>query len=516
LSQAGTQLKAPQNSTKGWAILGLAILALILAIGLASSYSPFYALAGALAAAVGGLLFVRPRLGTYLVILSFPFLANVPRGTPIPGLKLDEVLIIISAIYYLIGPSTRKGFRFSAIDYLYWAMFLAGSIIPVLGVLARGQSPDWFGLVALLKQYILYRLIVMTLNERKHIARAVTLLLLTSLPVTVLAFMQLQDVAGVRSLLATIYKSSAQYVLSADVRRDFFRATATLGNWNALGGYAAFGACVGLAVIRYYKALEKPWLGPLALAANLATLMMAFSSSSIVGFGVGAFVWWILRARKTKLTKRQLLYVVIIVIIGSAAFLMAGKITLQLQFKRQTSSQVLDLATGKIYPTYGVPSSVVVRWALSRYLFGLMAEDGLALMTGFGTGDNAIARLPFGTAESGYVTMLFFYGPLFVLAYLALLWVVLKQANRIRRCLGEEDELGLVVTTAVISITIAMAVMNIIHPYYSAAGVTHYYWTVVGCMMVLPKLYKGTQQVPNKMPARFSDQRSAETAYERA
>jgi hypothetical protein len=137
-----------------------------------------------------------------------------------------------------------------------------------------------------------------------------------------------------------------------------------------------------------------------------------------------------------------------------------------------------------------LPRSILTRGLLAKYLFTLMVQDGLALFTGFGAGENARALLPWGTAESGYMTMLFFYGTLFVLAYLLLLKTVFSQARRLRRSLPPGEEMGRGIATAVISIVAAMAVMNIVHPYYTAAGVTHYFWIVLGCMMALRGLYR--------------------------
>lgn len=486
------------NESKSWqkTAMGLALAGALVGGAFlprfmgSSSRRQLYILAGMLALSVGSILFVRPRWGTYLVILSFPVLAAIPRGAYVPGLKLDEVLIIVSLLMCLVRRNVNK-IQLTKIDYAYLFMFLMGTVLPVLGVVARGQSPDWAEVIALLKQYALYRLIVMTLNSRSHLSRAVVLLLLPSLLVSVVALLQLLDVASIRSLLSDIYYEGGAFSVGSQV----YRATATLSNWNSLGGYAALGACLSLALIRHRKALMIPWLAPVALAANLSMLMLAGSSSSVVGFMSGAFVWWILRSRRARLQKRHLLYILLILVVGSVVLVVAGQAVLQKQIERQRPSEVVDRATGRTVVISWVPRSVVVRWLLARYLFGLIAEDGLALLTGFGVGEDALALLPWGTAESGYMTMLFFYGPLFVLAYLVLLRVIVSQARRIRKHLKADDELGMAITTAVISITFAMGVMNIISTYYSEAGVTHYFWTVIGCMMVLPRLYGGQEPV---------------------
>ena len=302
-----------------------------------------------------------------------------------------------------------------------------------------------------------------------------------------------------RNYLAEIYPdTSAVYVAtrlsSFSQINVYLRATSTLGNWNAFGAYSVFGACLSLALLTYPHALKKIWLVPITLGTNISSLIMTGSSNSIVGFVVGLVTWWWLKPRKAKNIKFDWKKIVLAIIIVSIVFGIAGSTVLKIQYDRQfKSSYVLDRATSKIYSTHGLPESVLERWFLARYLIDLLLKDSLAFWIGFGRGEDAVAMLPWGTPESGYVGMVFFYGVFFLIAYLILFATIFVIAGGIRKQLGSQDELGQAVVLSVMIITAAVVVMNIMHSYYLASGVVHYYWILTGCMMVLVKTRQSSQ-----------------------
>jgi hypothetical protein len=468
-------------------VLAIGLVALIyVALLRGGGHGLLYAIILLVAAGAGLVLLLKPWLGTMSVIVSFPFVAALPRGALFPGVKLDEVLILASLLAFLIRPGPKR-LRFSKIDAAYLFMFLAGTLMPTVGILARGQTTDWLEVVALLKQYALLLLVVLTLRHWDQLQTAVTWLLLPSLLVALLALLQLLDAPGMRALLANIYyDGAAAAVYSGRV----LRATATLGNWNALGGYGAFGACLSLALVPCRKALTHAWLAPVALAANVGILVLSGSSNSLFGFLCGALVWWMFSSRRFRLRKRYVLYAVLVLAVGASVIAAGGQKVLERQIQRQTGSLLVDRVTGEVVSTGWVPYSVLGRWLLVKHLLQTMVDDGLAVFTGFGAGPDARALLPWGTAESGYMTMLFFYGPLYLLAYVLLMVAIVSQARRIRRHLPSDDELGRALVAGVISITTAIAVMNLIHSYFIAAGVTHYFWIAVGLMVVLARLYR--------------------------
>jgi hypothetical protein len=478
---------SPIKSSRSLPLLAFGVL--LVGVGLATLLSlvdqKLYVIGGLLGLFLAVFFLTKPLIGTYLIIISFPFLSTVPRGAYFPGLKLDEILIILLFGLYLLPPLKAKDFRLTQIDIIYLLIFLAGSFLPFVGAYLRGHQPEWVEAIALLKPFILYRLVFMTLGNRRDVSWTIGLLLVGSLSVSILAILQLLDIAGLRSLIAQIYYDTSAPAL---LRATFIRATSTLGNWNALGGYAALGALLSLSLLRYRKAIKFPLLVPVALAANVGTLFLAGSSSSIIGFLVGLIVFWILRPRRARLSRGNRISLFLVLILVLLVFSIAGRTVIAEQIERQAKLYVYDRATQSYQPTSGLPASLVERWLLVRHLFSTIIDDRTALLTGFGTGSEAIELLPWGTPESGYMAMLFFYGTPFLLLYLFLLVTILLISRKLQAKVDKKDHLGLSLTTAVISSTIAMGFMNIVHSYYSAAGVTHYFWIMVACLTALTKI----------------------------
>jgi hypothetical protein len=318
-------------------------------------------------------------------------------------------------------------------------------------------------------------------------------LLLPSIIIAALAFLQLVDIFGVRSFLADIYSESSAtaLVLSSPSRLTLFRATSTLGQWNTLGGYAALGACLCFAFVQHRKALRFSWLAPLFFVVNLILLSLAGSSSSIIGLLVGLAYLYLVRPKKLKFNNQYFLIIFLILLLGSIIFLPAGQRVLSIQIERQSREYIFDRITGSYYPTFGVPASVVTRWLLAKHLFGLMLEDGKALLTGFGSGSVARGLLPWGSPESGYVGMYFFYGFFFLVAYFFLLFILMR-ISRGAMHIAKNDELGLALSRGASSLVIVMFVINFIGSYYVAAGVVHYFWITFGLVAAYLKIHHKT------------------------
>lgn len=450
---------------------------------------------------VGGVYF-KPWLGTYLVILTFPFLASVPRGAYLPGLKLDEFLIAAVLLAYLLSPTNRKRFRFTYVDAVFVGLLLVGSMIPVIGIWWRGQTIEWIEVLAILKPYLVFRLVYMTIQSYTRFKHAIILLLFPTLIVSVIALLQVLDIANIRQQLATVYYDTpATFLVRSGLteiqQSRYLRATSTLGNWNALGGYSTLAAIFCLSILPYYRSLPIPALPSVALAASLGSLFVTGSSNSIVGFLVGAVVW--LRMERTSRIFRKK------IILGSFAFislailivlLIIGGTIFEIQFNRQTVMTIYNPATQQHHPTYGLPASMVQRAILTEYIIDLMRQDGLALLTGFGPGIASTAMLPWGTPESGYLQMYYYHGFFYLFGYGILLWTIYKMLRKIRRNLPRDERLLRGATTAGVLFLVVIAVMNVVHSYHIAAGVMHFFWITIGILLAIPMWMENRQQLP--------------------
>jgi hypothetical protein len=462
------------------------ILLVGLTIGMVSPSTTLTIFLGIVALGSVGVMIVRPWYITYLLIVSFPFISTLPRGLLPLAFKLDELLILFGIFAFFVSPSTTKKIRLSRIDIAFIALLLAGIIFPLAGMIIRNNQPNWLEMVALVKPYLLYRVVVLTIDNRTKFSRALNLLLLPTILVSLLALMQLLNIFNTQTHLAAIYYDTpAVQVLTRNVSglSRFLRATSTLGNWNALGSYSALAAFLGVALWGARSTNKLNNIPAISVGSALASLTLAGSSSSFVGFITGSLVLAIMRLKTFRLRKYHLISMLFIVLSLGVLYGAIGQNVLQDQITRQSSSSIYDRASQQYYPTNGFPASVVVRWYLADHLVRLMLEDKTALVTGFGKSAFSESLLPWGTAESGYVGMFFFYGPIYVLSYLGFMLTVLFYSLRLRHKYRGLDKVREAVTTALAAMVVAMLVMNLISSYYSAAGTSHLFIITVALMM---------------------------------
>jgi hypothetical protein len=479
----------PQNQIKGWFILALLGVAYYLIISYFTS--PLNVLFVTVCLGIGIVIFIKPWIGTYILIVSFPFIASMPRGLFIPGFKIDEILIILVLVLHFISPNKNKNLKLNRIDSIFIMFLLSGFILSTLGMVLRGWDVNLLEFGTLFKPYFIFRLLLFTIDDIKKIRKVVILLLLPIFLVSLLAIMQILNLGNVRAQLASVYSDTPTTVLlnealTASQLSLRLRATSTLGHWNALGGYSALVAFLSLAFIPHGRALRLSWLPALAFTASVVSLILTGSSNSLVGFSIGLVLWWFLQGKnyfiKSNPITRKMIFLsfLFILIVVSVGYATIGKSIIHTQIARQSVAHIYDRATLEYYPTYGIPSSLVVRWYLAKYLIGQMLDDDWALLTGFGIGPATNALLPWGSAESGYMHMLFYFGPLFLLFYFLLLRAILLALRKYKSRVKEDDIFGNGLATAGIIFVVLMGILNIVQSAYIGAGVMHLFWIVIG------------------------------------
>jgi hypothetical protein len=376
-------------------------------------------------------------------------------------------------------------------------LLLSGTVLPVIGHLLRGWPTEWIEIIALVKGYLIYRLILLTIYKREHLEKLIWLLLIPINIVFVIGILQILNIGDMRTILANIYEGSGVYVQLADTKDIYFRATSTLGHWNSLGSYGVFGAFLSLSILLRHRKKNNLVLLVVTLGSCLGLIILSGSSSSIFGFLIGGIVFWRIHYKRLKV-KKILPYLVPVIILGVLVFSLGGLRVLRSQLQRQTSPELLYFRPIDQYvSTYGLPASLAIRGHLAYYLFSVIKTDSIAMITGFGDGTRARDLLSWSTAESGYMSMLFYNGPIYIFLYLLLLWQIIIYARKIKKRLTSEFSLGIALANAVICSTAAMAVINIIASYYTAAGTSHFFWVLVASMM-------GIIQIPGILQGEFA------------
>lgn len=439
-----------------------------------------------LAIVSGTIMLIRPLYITYLLVLTFPFLSTLPRDLlPIP-LKIDEILIVLGLVAFVISPHTSKRLRFTKIDLMFILLVAAGTILPTIGTLIREVQPDWLNVIALVKPYLLFRLVVMTIDTRQKVRCSLILLMLPPILVSIIALLQLYNFGDMQGHLANIYYDTpAVQVLTRNISGigSFLRATSTLGNWNALGSYSALAAFLSISIWRTKSDLRFRNLPGISFASSLGSLLLAGSSSSFFGFISGGMVVIIGGLRRIRIRKKHLVGFALVILVMIVLYLIIGSDIIQAQVTRQSSPYIYDRASEQYYPTYGLPASLMVRWYLAKHLFLLISNDQTAFVTGFGENEYSLSLLPWGTAESGYVGMFFFYGPFYVLFYFMLMFTAFLYSWRIGRTSINQDKTLYNLSLALNGMIVSMVVMNIISSYYSAAGTSHIFFITMALLM---------------------------------
>ena len=486
---AESTFKPSQSSKKTIPLWGWGLIILLgIAVGFAAQ-SPFLALAivvGIIAMVSMAIMLIRPWYITYLLIMTFPFISTLPRDLlPIP-IKMDELLIIFGLIAFFISPAASKRWALTRIDLGFFLLVTAGTIFPIVGMLIRKTQPDWLEVIALIKPFLLYRLVVMTIDSRYKLTRALILLLLPPILVSVIAPLQLLNIGEMQKILAMIYYDSpAVQVLNRNITgvSRLLRATSTLGNWNALGSYSTLAALLSFSLWRAKRTFQPKNMPAISFGSSLGSLLLSGSSSSLVGFITGGSVVFVNSLRGFRIRKHHVISVILIFLFLLIMSLTVGRNVVLDQINRQSSTYIYDRASEQYYPTHGIPASVVTRWYLAEHLFGLMLNEKSTMFFGFGRNEYSNSLLPWGTPESGYVGMIFFYGPLYLLVYLGFLFMLLRYSQLLRKKYFTEGGIRYAVAMAVGGMTVAMGLMNLIASYYSAAGTSHIFIITSALMM---------------------------------
>jgi hypothetical protein len=177
----------------------------------------------------------RPTIGAFTLVAAAPAISGLRPGFPLPTFRLSQVLILALATLILLAAKPGRTAPWGAFDWLALAYVLANIGLGLYDLLERHAAigiENAQRLVGPLQFFLLYRAVrtVVTTDVQRRIA--LRLLLLASVPVSVLALLQQLGIAGIPRLLADLTGSEVGF--------DFgtvHRATGPFPHWHDLGGY---------------------------------------------------------------------------------------------------------------------------------------------------------------------------------------------------------------------------------------------------------------------------------------
>src|SRR5207244_2279014 len=155
------------------------------------------------AAAIAALTLWRPAAGCLLLAIAVPLTGGLSRGAVVPGLRLNEALLLLVAGALVVRAlPRRRPLTFGGLDLAVLAFTVGGTLVPwaVLLLTRADTTPDVWQTVAAPLQYLLVYLVFSRTELPEPALRLV--LNLTMLASVVVALVAVAQVAspGVRDL----------------------------------------------------------------------------------------------------------------------------------------------------------------------------------------------------------------------------------------------------------------------------------------------------------------------------
>jgi hypothetical protein len=417
-------------------------------------------------AAVGAAIVVvqRPVVGAYILVTCVPALSGLSRGLPVPGFRVTELMTV--AVAAIVLSTARGAPRWGAFDWAALAYVVLNGFIVWIHVIHEGDAftGDMLGtMFGPLQFFLLYRTVLTAVEDDSQRMRAVALLLLASVPVSIAAVGQQWDLPGFRSVMATLTGSEGAKAYAATIG-DFARATGPFPHWHNLAGYLLLVLLLVVSLLHEPKpgVLGKGSLGVVLVAAIVALAQTA-SIAPMIGLVVGA----VLIATSLGRAKQTIIWAGAGAIVLTVAFwsVIQDRIAQQYPSGAVTEGQTF------------LPQTIAFRWEVWTTQFLPVIRDNILI----GYGPNLPPRLFFGYQESVYVTFLLRGGVILLLSYLALMATL---ALRARRETVSEQVAQRSVARAVFAGVILLLAIDTIANYFINSGPAPLLWTLAGLMGV--------------------------------
>jgi hypothetical protein len=458
-------LGAPAVFRRPGVVAGLYAATAGLLIGAALARGPLAAMAAFGVALTGFFILRWPLAGAYLLVALVPVTSGLRRDLPMPGLRLSEVLIVAIASLLLLTVESRRAWRWGLFDWLALAYAAATLLLGLYDLLQRGTDLTTGHLGTLLGPFqflLLYRALLAVVRTETERRRVLALVLIASVPVSVLALVQFAGASGVTSALNAVTGANALVVHSEEVGIQD-RVTGVFPHWQMLAGYLFVVVVVGFAGL---LAPGRPPLRRAVLAGitTLAALAMVSSGTFVTTFGALAAAL-ALAAWYRRLSP-----------VAAALGATAGGAALLLgSFIQERIAFTFEAAPGTDRAAF-MPQSVAYRVEL--WTGELLPALTNRLLTGYGP--DLPAGLTFQHTESMYLTLLFRGGVPLLLIYAGLMlalagvsWRLVKARSPFDRMLGRT----LVVLVAL------LAVLHLLEPYFVTSGLPHLIWILAALAM---------------------------------
>lgn len=415
-----------------------------------------------LATIIGGLLILRsPVAGVLLVVALAPVLPGLRRGFPVPGLRLSEILIVGVALVALVLGDPQRRVKWRTFDWVAFAyVVLTPSLLTInLVRLGEGLTTSAVGtMLGPLQYFLLYRTVVTYIRTDRQKVLTLRLVLLASVPISVLAVLQVFELAGVPDLIVNVTDREALFA-GWDYSRQA-RATSLFPHWHLLGGYLMLVLILGTGLL-LGDSLGVMRRGVLQLILASAAVALAFTGT-IAPMG-GAVAGALLVGWLSGRLGRSVLWLATACLLVAIA---AGPYLVQ-RYENQVAT-----ASG----SSSAPQSI-------RFRVSVWQDDHLPALEGrwaTGYGPELPPEVVWRFTENVYLTLLFRGGVPLLGIFVALLFFIASNANRAR---SAADPILSRLGSVVLATVIVLVPTQMIAPYLTFPGITHLLWVLIGLLM---------------------------------
>lgn len=394
----------------------------------------------------------RPAFGGLVLIVVAPVTSGLAAGAPVPLLRPSEAVILGVGALCLLLP-VRKTIHWNRLDWSVAAYCIASIAFGAFHEIRAGDLVTNFqDVVAPIEFLLLYRLVASILVTRQHRSTALRLLLLLSIPVSVIGILQQLDVGPMRDFVASATQSA---IFGSWGYQNTPRATSIFPDWHTFGGYLAVILLLGIARMTVGLRARHRVETMLAMGLGAAALMLTQTFTSIFAVAFGAVI--ILRHQRAWRIAGWVL------VLGAFATAFFGSYLgqrIEDQWIGQADSGVL-------------PQTV-------DYRIEVWTEQYLPLIDqywtlGYGTG--IPPQIDWEYTESGYLTLLFRGGVLLVIAAGVMIANSFRSADRAARLRSGDDR---ALALCAMAVALALIPMNLVWPYLTNAGLSHVFIVVLG------------------------------------
>jgi O-antigen ligase/polysaccharide polymerase Wzy-like membrane protein len=434
-------------------------------VGAGLTQGPLAAGAATLIALLSLLVVRRPLLGGYLLVALVPVTSGLRRDLPLPGLRLSELIVTGLAALLLLTVERGRSRAWAGFDWLALAYAGATLGLGLYDLAQRGQPLTLEHAGTLLGPFqfvLLYRAVLTVVERETERRRALALVLLASLPVSVLALLQYAGVDAVSSRLASV--TGAGQLLSFQEAYGA-RMTGVFPHWQMLAGYLFVIVTVGLcALISGARALPT-WATVAVTALAGAAMITTGTFVTAIGAVLAAIAFGIWQRRSGRVAAA-------LVLAAAAVAVAFGPLVQQrLDYSFETAPGTDRHAL--------VPQSVAYR--LDLWTEQMLPAIAGRWLTGYGPG--IPTSLSFEYTESMYITLLLRGGVPLLLVYAALMLALGAAALRLARSRGGAD---CVIGRGLFALVALLGALHLLEPYFATTGLPHLIWILAAlCISAL-------------------------------